>query len=64
MSAMTEELTAILGAQQIAHKVRRMAFEIREQNYLEERIIIIGIKGGGYALIKNNLPHLLYSRVK
>lgn len=48
---MTEETARlILNADQIRKKVRRIAFEIYERNYLEPRLIIAGITGRGYAL--------------
>jgi len=48
---MTEEKARlILNADQIRKKVRRIAFEIYERNYLEPRLIIAGITGRGYAL--------------
>lgn len=48
---MTEENTRlILNADQIRKKVRRIAFEVYERNYLEPRLIMAGITGRGYAL--------------
>jgi len=47
---MVTESTLILNAEQIAHKVRRMAYEILEKNYGYQSIVLAGIKGQGYAL--------------
>jgi len=39
----------ILSSLQTSQKIRRIAFEIYEQNFLETSIIIAGIEGEGYA---------------
>jgi pyrimidine operon attenuation protein/uracil phosphoribosyltransferase len=39
----------ILGALQTTQKIRRIAFEIFEQNFEETSVIIAGIEGEGYA---------------
>lgn len=39
----------ILSPLQTSQKIRRIAFEIYEQNFLETSIIIAGIEGEGYA---------------
>jgi len=49
---MEETTRLILNADQIRKKVRRIAFEVYERNYLEKRLIIAGITGRGYALAK------------
>ena len=50
---MTEEnARLILNADQIQKKVRRIAFEVYERNYLETKLIIAGITGRGYELAK------------
>ncbi len=40
----------ILDADQIAKKIRRIAFEIYERNYQEKQLIVAGIVGQGYHL--------------
>ena len=40
----------ILNQEQIIQKIRRIAFQIYEDNHLEEEIIFAGIKGSGYRL--------------
>lgn len=47
---MPSERTQILNATQVAQKIDRIAFEIHENHYLEEQIIIGGIAGNGYRL--------------
>lgn len=42
--------TLILDSQQISHKVRRMAFEIYENNHEEQELILAGIDDKGYQL--------------
>ena len=42
----------ILTAHQTGQKIRRIAFEIYEQNFEEKGIIIAGIAGEGYAFAK------------
>ncbi len=42
----------ILTSLQIRQKIRRMAFEIYEQNFEESTIVIAGIVGEGYAFAK------------
>jgi pyrimidine operon attenuation protein/uracil phosphoribosyltransferase len=42
--------TLVLNAQQMEQKLRRMAWEIYEQNYQEERIILAGIVKRGYII--------------
>jgi len=53
---MTENSTVsrrqILSAHQTGQKIRRIAFEIYEQNFEEEGIIIAGIAGEGFAFAK------------
>ncbi len=50
---MTEEKARlILNADQIRKKVRRIAFEIYERNYQEDKLVIAGITGRGYELAK------------
>lgn len=53
---MTENSTVsrrqILSAHQTGQKIRRIAFEIYEQNFEEKGIIIAGIAGEGFAFAK------------
>ena len=44
------EKTIILDNQQIAHRIRRIAYEIYESNVNEEQVILAGIIGNGYKL--------------
>lgn len=43
----------ILDKERIAHKLRRMAYEIWERNSDEEEIILIGIENGGKIVAEN-----------
>lgn len=47
-----EKARLILNEDQIRKKIRRIAFEVYERNYLEEKLIIAGIMGRGYTLAK------------
>jgi pyrimidine operon attenuation protein/uracil phosphoribosyltransferase len=49
---MVSERTLILDHAQIRQKIRRMAFEICEENFKEKSVIIAGIDGQGYVLAK------------
>ncbi len=42
--------TIVLNETQVNQKIDRLAFEIYEQHYAEEEIIIAGIEGNGYRL--------------
>jgi pyrimidine operon attenuation protein / uracil phosphoribosyltransferase len=44
--------TQILNHTQVLQKIRRIAFEIYENNFEETEIVIAGIKGQGHALAK------------
>lgn len=48
----TESRRQILSPHQTNQKIRRIAFEIYEQNFEEKSIIIAGIAGEGYAFAK------------
>ncbi|HEV7380413.1 MAG TPA: phosphoribosyltransferase family protein [Dyadobacter sp.] len=48
----TESRRQILSSHQTNQKIRRIAFEIYEQNFEEKSIIIAGIAGEGYAFAK------------
>ncbi|NJN43211.1 MAG: phosphoribosyltransferase [Flammeovirgaceae bacterium] len=52
MSTEQIEKSKILDANQIAQKVRRIAFEIFENNFKEKTIILAGIDGQGYEFAK------------
>ncbi len=47
---MVAEKTLILEGAQVKQKIRRMAFEIYEQNFKEKGIVLAGIDGQGYKL--------------
>jgi pyrimidine operon attenuation protein/uracil phosphoribosyltransferase len=49
---MTADKNLILDAAQVKQKIRRMAFEIYENNFKEKSIVIAGIDGQGYVLAK------------
>ena len=41
-------MTTILTSEQIAHKIRRIAYQIYEANIDQEKIILAGIERNGY----------------
>lgn len=43
-------MNTILNNQQIEQKIRRMAYQVYEQNASEEEVVFAGIKGTGYTL--------------
>lgn len=47
---MSNKNNQILNKSQILQKIRRMAFQIYEDNFQEEELIFIGVDGGGYGL--------------
>jgi pyrimidine operon attenuation protein/uracil phosphoribosyltransferase len=49
---MVMEKNLILNAIQVKQKIRRMAFEVYEQNFKEKTVVIAGIDGQGYVLAK------------
>jgi pyrimidine operon attenuation protein/uracil phosphoribosyltransferase len=51
--------TLILDSQQISHKVRRIAFEIYENNYEEDELILAGIDDKGYQLAQLLMAELI-----
>ena len=55
---MKKERVLILDKERIAHKLRRMAYEIWERNSDEQEITLAGIGGGGN-IVANNLARLL-----
>jgi pyrimidine operon attenuation protein/uracil phosphoribosyltransferase len=50
---MDKKEVLILDKERIAHKLRRMAYEIWEQNSDEREIMLVGIEGGGSILAEN-----------
>ena len=40
--------TVILGKEEIAHKLKRIAYQIYEANISQEEVVIAGIKANGY----------------
>lgn len=56
-----EKQTLILDHQQICQKIKRIAYEIYENHYLEEKIFLAGIATGGFqiaTLIKKELADI------
>ncbi len=49
---MTAEKTLILDAAQVKQKIRRIVYEIYEENAREKSIVIAGVDGQGYTLAK------------
>lgn len=49
---MVTEKSMILDAGQVKQKIRRMAYEIYENNFGEKAVVIAGIEGQGYVLAK------------
>ena len=47
---MPEKLESLLSEEQIHGKIKRIAYQILENNYLEDHLYLAGIKGGGYLL--------------
>ena len=53
--------TLILDQIQVNQKIKRMAYEIYENNFKEKRLFLAGIEGGGYMLskmLKNQLDKI------
>jgi pyrimidine operon attenuation protein/uracil phosphoribosyltransferase len=55
---MDKKSVLILNQERIAHKLRRMAYELWERNSDEDEIILIGIENGG-KIVADNLTALL-----
>lgn len=55
---MKKKKVEILDAEHIAHKLRRMAYEIWERNSDEQELTLVGIESGG-KVIADNLAALL-----
>ncbi|MCS6973558.1 MAG: phosphoribosyltransferase family protein [Cyclobacteriaceae bacterium] len=49
---MTADKTRILDSGQVKQKIRRIAYQIFEENFKEKSIVIAGIDGQGYTLAK------------
>lgn len=49
---MTATRTQVLNHSQVRQKIRRMAFQIYENNFTEKSLVIAGIDGQGYALAR------------
>lgn len=47
---MPDQRQSLLSKKEIEGKIKRMAYQILESNYQEERLYLAGIKGGGYLL--------------
>src|SRR5260221_14019003 len=47
-----DKKSLVLNAKQVSQKIRRIAYEIYENNFSEKSIILAGIDGQGYALAK------------
>jgi pyrimidine operon attenuation protein / uracil phosphoribosyltransferase len=52
MSEVAQEKSLVLTDHQINQKIKRMAFEIYENNFKEKTIVLAGIDGQGYAFAK------------
>jgi pyrimidine operon attenuation protein/uracil phosphoribosyltransferase len=48
----TSEKTLILSTDQVEQKIRRIAYEIFENNFKEKVLVLAGLDGQGYALAK------------
>jgi pyrimidine operon attenuation protein/uracil phosphoribosyltransferase len=56
---MEGEKSLILDNRQVNQKIRRMAFEIYENNFKEKQLILAGIEGQGYVLAKEIQKELM-----
>ena len=52
MSSVAEEKTLVLNEQQIKQKIKRIAYEVFENNFREKTIVVAGIEGQGYQFAK------------
>ena len=52
MNEVISDRTLVLSDQQISQKIKRMAFEIYENNFKEKSIVVAGIEGQGYFFAK------------
>ena len=46
------EKSLVLNGSQVIQKIKRIAYEIYENNFSEKSIVLAGIDGQGYALAK------------
>ncbi|WP_304238659.1 phosphoribosyltransferase family protein [Jiulongibacter sediminis] len=53
-----KEVEELLNAEETAQKVRRMAYQIFENNYKEKNLIVAGINGEGYTLASEIVDNL------
>ncbi|MBS1506345.1 MAG: phosphoribosyltransferase [Bacteroidetes bacterium] len=51
MSEVSEK-TLVLNAKQVSQKIRRIAFEIYENNFSEKVVVLAGLEGQGYEFAK------------
>jgi pyrimidine operon attenuation protein/uracil phosphoribosyltransferase len=58
---MTDSRTRILDADQVRQKIRRMAYQMYEENFKEKAIVLAGVDGQGYVLA--GLIALEYQRI-
>lgn len=49
---MTSARTQVLNHGQVRQRIRRMAFQIYENNFAEKSVVVAGIDGQGYALAR------------
>lgn len=64
---MISERTLILDSDQVKQKIRRIAFEIYEQNFKEKSLVVAGIDGQGYVLatmISRELASITAAEIK
>jgi len=47
-----DKKSLVLNAKQVSQKIRRIAYEIYENNFSEKSIVLAGIDGQGYAFAK------------
>lgn len=52
MSVVIEEKILVLNDQQIKQKIKRIAYEVFENNFKEKTIVVAGIDGQGYQFAK------------
>jgi len=52
MSVVAEKRSLVLTSKQVSQKIRRIAFEIYENNFSEKMIVLAGIDGQGYSFAK------------
>lgn len=67
MSESTVENVLVLGHQQVMQKLRRIAYQIYENNVQEEELLLAGIKGQGYeiaGILTNMLSEISPFRLK